>query len=98
MTQGEWQVGEVTPEALAAEYPQWRAPARAGDAWITMRSGPQEYHGPESLIARSLSARTLGELAEKLRYQAELDGLTRDQLAAVWRQLRRPAPAPAGSR
>jgi hypothetical protein len=90
--------GESTPEALAAEHPQWRKPARAGDAWITMRSGPQEYHGPESLIMRTLSAQTIGELAEKLRFQAELDGLTPGQLAAVWRDLRRPAPESAAVR
>jgi hypothetical protein len=90
--------GEVTPEALAAEHPQWRMPARAGGAWITMRSGPQEYYGPESLIMRTLSAPTIGELARKLDFQTRLDGLTRDQLAAVWRELRRPAPDSAAVR
>lgn len=90
--------GDVTPEALAAEFPQWRPPAQAGDAWITMRPGPQEYHGPESLIMRTLSAPTIGELTEKLRFQAHLDGLTQGQLAAVWRELRRPAPASAAVR
>lgn len=89
---------EITPQALAAEFPQWRPPAQAGDAWITMRPGPQEYHGPESLIMRTLSAPTIGELAEKLRFQAHLDGLTQGQLAAVWRELRRPAPASAAVR
>lgn len=84
--------GGITPETLAAEFPQWRPPARAGDAWITMREGPQDYHGPESLIMRTVSATTIGELAEKLRFQAHLDGLTRNQLAAVWQYLRPPAP------
>ena len=77
--------GAITPEALAAQFPLWRPPAQAGDAWITMREGPQEYHGPESLIMRTLSAATVGELAEKLRSQAHLDALTSAQLAAVWR-------------
>ena len=90
--------GEITPEGLAAEHPQWRMPALAGGAWITMRSGPQEYYGPESLIMRTLSAPTIGELARKLDFQTRLDGLTRDQLAAVWRELRRPAPDPAALR
>jgi hypothetical protein len=91
-------LAEVTPEALAEEHPQWRMPALAGEAWITMRSGPQEYHGPESLILRTLSAPTIGELAEKLRFQAHLDGLTGEQLAAVHRELRRPAPESAAVR
>jgi hypothetical protein len=39
-------LAEATPEAVAAEFPQWRMPAQAGAAWITMRSGPQEYYGP----------------------------------------------------
>ena len=92
------QTGEITPEALAAEFPQWRMPTQAGDAWITMRDGPQEYHGPESLIMRTLSAPSIGELAEKLRFQAELDGLTRAQLTAVYQALRRPAPESAALR
>jgi hypothetical protein len=62
-------LGEITPEALAAEFPQWRQPARAGDAWITMRSGPQEYHGPASLTLRTLSAPTIRDLEGKLRFQ-----------------------------
>jgi hypothetical protein len=88
--------GDITPEALGAEFPQWRTPTRAGYTWTTMRSGPQEYHGPESLILRTLSAPTIGELAGKLHFQAHLDGLTPDQLAAVWRELRRPAPDSSG--
>jgi hypothetical protein len=47
---------------------------------------------------RTLSAPTIGELAEKLRLQAHLDGLTRTQLDAVWRELRRPAPKSAALR
>lgn len=86
--------GEITPEALAAEYPQWRPPARAGDAWITMRPGTQEYHGVRSLIRRTLSARTIGELARMLEFQARLDELPPDELADVWRDLRPSAPEP----
>jgi hypothetical protein len=90
--------GEATPEALAAEFPQWRIPAQAGDAWITMRPGPQEYHGPESLIRRTLSAETIGELAGKLQLQTHLDELDPDQLAAAWRELRGPTPESAAVR
>lgn len=83
-------LNEITPEALAVEFPQWRTLARAGYAWVTMPSGSQEYHGPDSLILRTLSARTIRELARKLRFQVHLDGLTPDQFAVVWTELRRP--------
>jgi hypothetical protein len=88
--------GEITPQAQGAEFPPWRTLTRAGYTWITMWSGPQEHHGPKSQILRTLSAPTIGELAGKLRFQAHLDGLTPDQLAALRRELRRPAPDSSG--
>jgi hypothetical protein len=91
-------VPEVTPESLAAKFPEWRTPARAGDAWITMRPGTEDYYGPRSLIRRTLSAQAIGELARKLDLQAHLDGLTPDQLAAAWRELRRSKPESAAAR
>lgn len=78
--------GEITPEMLAAAFPPWRKPVQAGSAWITMRSGTLEHWGPESLRRVSLSALTLGGLAEQLEVQAYLDRLDPDELAAVWRQ------------
>ena len=78
--------GEITPEAVAAAFPLWRKPARAGDAWITMRSGTEEYFGPRSLLRMSLSALTLAGLAEQLEVQAYLGRLGPDDLARIWRQ------------
>lgn len=91
-------IGEITPEMLAAEFPGWRMPARAGSAWITMRPGPEEYYGPASLIRRTLSAETIGELARKLEFQAHLDELDPDQLAAAWRELRNSSAGSAPGR
>ena len=89
-------LGEITPEMLAAAFPWWRKPVRAGDAWITMRSGTQEQWGPGSLRRMSLSARTLGGLAEQLEVQSYLDRLDPGELAAIWRQGQIPADeAPA---
>jgi hypothetical protein len=79
-------LGEITPDALAAAFPAWRKPARAGDAWITVRPGTQEHFGPGSLRRMSLSALTLTGLAEQLEVQSWLDRLDPDELAAIWRQ------------
>jgi len=84
-------LGEITPQALAAAFPPWRTPVRAGDAWITMRSGTQEHWGPGSLRRVSLSALTLAGLAEQLEVQSYLDRLDPDELAAIWREGQIPA-------
>jgi hypothetical protein len=91
-------LGGITPEALAAAYPRWRTPARAGNTWITMRPGTQEHWGPGSLMRMSLSALTLGGLAEQLDLQSYLDRLDPGELAAIWRQGQVPAPGMPAAR
>ena len=61
-----------------------------------MREGTERLDGPLSLIQHVHTAADLTGLAEKLCLQEYLDGLSAEELAAVWREMALPTAEAAG--
>jgi hypothetical protein len=79
-------LGEITSEVLRATFPGWRI-ARHPVGWWAMREGAERFDGPQSLIQHVHVAADLTGLAERLCLQEHLDGLSAEELAAVWREM-----------
>jgi hypothetical protein len=78
--------GTLTPEGLRETFPQWRIfQLSSGVSWWATREGVQKWDGPESLLQRVIIAPDLTALAERLCLQEYLDGLSPEELAAVYR-------------
>jgi hypothetical protein len=77
---------EITSEMLRATFPGWRI-ARHPLGWWAMREGTERFDGSRSLIQHVHVAADLTSLAEKLCLQEHLDGLSAEELAAVWREI-----------
>ena len=88
-------LGEITPEGLRATCAQWRI-ARHPSGWWAMREGIAGLDGSRLLIQHVHVAPDLKGLAERLCLQEYLDGLTPDELAAVWRAMALPTTEAGG--
>lgn len=82
-------LGEITAGMLVETFPEWRVLESRG-AWWAVRGGKQEKNGPRSLLALVIDAPDPTALAEKLCLQEWLDGLSPDELEAVWRDVALP--------
>jgi|SRR5271165_2698499 len=76
--------GEITVEMLRQTFPGWRI-FQSNGTWWAIRGGVQTWHGPRSLLLRSLAESDLLTLADRLCAQEWLDGLDDDALEAVYK-------------
>ena len=88
-------LGEIALDGLRATFPAWRI-ARHPAGWWAMREGTGRLDGPLSLIQHVHVAPDLTSLAERLCLQEYLDGLSAEELGAVWREMVLPAAEAAG--
>lgn len=78
-------LGEITPAGLRTVFTGWRIFGADG-AWWAIRGGRHSRVGPESMLLCALAASDLTGLAERLCIQEWLDGLSPDELAALYRR------------
>lgn len=76
---------------MPATFPGWRVYHISGN-WHAFRSGASMLDGPQSLLRCHLHADTVLALADKLCLQTYLDGLSDQELAEVWQQVKLPEP------
>jgi hypothetical protein len=85
----------LSAEMLAGAFPSWRIVA-TGDRWLAVRIGNflEERSGPRSLLRYFLDAPDPGRLGDMLSLQTQLDQMSADQLADVYRYARLPESRP----